>query len=106
MAFRSGDEQGVRNHLALPSTWCNWWDEVHDLNADIAYGWPPEHLVADPSDPNPWFWHWCSRQERWMAQATTEHTLVSREPLHIEPSLLWPCCGAHGFVRDGRWINA
>jgi hypothetical protein len=29
--------------------------------------------------------------------------LVSRDPLHIEPSVLCRSCGHHGFVRDGRW---
>lgn len=37
------------------------------------------------------------------------HTLVSAEPLHIEPSLLClpeNLCGLHGFVRDGVWVPA
>jgi hypothetical protein len=41
-----------------------------------------------------------------MAQSTTKHTLVSREPLHMEPSLLWPCCGMHGWMRGGQWVPA
>lgn len=31
-------------------------------------------------------------------------TLVSREPLTLSPSLLCTVCGAHGFIRDGRWL--
>lgn len=89
-----------------PAVWCDWWTEVHQLTPEIAYGWVPEHLRADPDDPNPWFWHWCSQQGRWMAQAAPDHTLVSAQPLHLEPSLLWPCCGTHGFVRGGEWIPA
>ncbi|MFI0576128.1 hypothetical protein [Streptomyces tendae] len=89
---------------ASPTQWCDWWTEVHQLARDIAYGWVPPHLTADPSDPNPWFWHWCAQQGRWQAQAAPDHRLVSREPLHLEPSLLWPCCGTHGFVRGGEWI--
>jgi len=42
----------------------------------------------------------------WVAAGTGKHTLLSREPLHLEPSLLWSCCGLHGFVRDGVWIPA
>jgi hypothetical protein len=36
------------------------------------------------------------------------HTLVSEDPLHIEPSLLCPdpACGLHGFIRDGKWETA
>jgi hypothetical protein len=96
---------GVKDHSTPPTEWCDWWNSVRQLTPDIAYGWPGENLVADPKDPNPWFWHWCSHQGRWMAQATPNHQLVSIEPLHLEPSLLWPCCGTHGFVRNGEWIG-
>lgn len=34
------------------------------------------------------------------------HTLVSRDPLHVEPSILCPVCGDHGFIREGRWVPA
>lgn len=57
-----------------------------------------EHLV----------WHWCTERgfHGWRLGATAAHTLVSRDPLTIEPSLLWPCCGVHGFIRAGRWVAA
>lgn len=97
---------GVKRRETPPTEWCDWWDEVHQLTSDIAYGWPPPELTAAPDDPNPWFWHWCTHSSRWECQATPEHTLVAREPLHLEPSLLWPCCGTHGWVRDGQWTNA
>jgi hypothetical protein len=32
--------------------------------------------------------------------------LVSREPLHIEPSVLCRACGDHGWIRDGKWVEA
>lgn len=97
---------GVKDHATPPSQWCDWWSGgVVDLTPDVSYGWPDEELVADPDDPNPWFWHWCPNQGRWLAQGTMNHDLVAKEPLHLEPSLLWPCCGMHGFVRDGKWIG-
>lgn len=34
------------------------------------------------------------------------HTLVSRDPLELTPSLQCPTCGLHGFVRGGRWVPA
>ncbi|KPI31335.1 hypothetical protein OV320_2551 [Actinobacteria bacterium OV320] len=79
------------------------------LNDDIYYGWLPH-------ETNPMFWHWCKALEDvpadrkvlkgcWVAAGTGVHTLVSREPLHLEPSLLWNCCGLHGFVRDGEWVS-
>ncbi|MFF8485146.1 hypothetical protein [Streptomyces antibioticus] len=78
------------------------------LTDDIYYGWLHE--------TNPVFWHWCAAladvpeertvSGRWVAAGTSAHTLVSRDPLHLEPSLLWECCGLHGFVRDGVWTAA
>lgn len=97
---------GEKNRATPPTQWCTWWNEVHQLTPDIAYGWPPADRTGNPDDLNPWFWHWCSHQGRWMAQSTRLHTLVSRSPLHMEPSLLWPCCHIHGFVRNGQWIDA
>ncbi len=66
-------------------------------------------------------WHWCTRAlwrvrpgavvelcvPQWSAAGVSAHTLVSRDPLHLEPSLLWPdCCGMHGFIRAGTWVPA
>lgn len=34
------------------------------------------------------------------------HRVVQRSPLTIEPSILCPDCGTHGFVRDGKWVEA
>lgn len=50
-------------------------------------------------------WHWCVANQRYVGQHVGKHTLVSLEPLHLEPSLLWNCCGKHGFIRDGRWTS-
>ena len=80
------------------------------LTDEVYFGWIG-------SERTPTFWHWCSALEAvpadrrvhdgcWAAAGVSEHTLVSREPLHLEPSLLWQCCGTHGFVRDGVWIPA
>ena len=33
-------------------------------------------------------------------------TVVSWEPLTLEPSLLCRRCGDHGWVRGGRWVPA
>jgi hypothetical protein len=79
------------------------------LTDKIYYGW------LEP-EANPTFWHWCAALAnvpddrtvtgRWVAAGTSAHTLVSREPLHLEPSLLWKCCGLHGWVRNGQWTGA
>jgi hypothetical protein len=83
--------------------------DVTKLTGDIYYGW-----LNDADHANPVFWHWCAPVDpeltatgtRWIAANTESHTLVAREPLHLEPSLLWTCCGTHGFVRDGKWVSA
>lgn len=78
------------------------------LTDDIYFGWTHE--------ANPLFWHWCAAladvpeehtvSGRWVAAGTSDHTLVTKEPLHLEPSLLWECCRLHGWVRDGSWVPA
>lgn len=56
-----------------------------------------------------WIAHYCldlqhGHGPRWKWSATGLHTLVSRHPLHLEPSIGWmECCGRHGFIRGGAW---
>lgn len=38
------------------------------------------------------------RRPRW--------TVVSLDPLHLEPSILCGLCGHHGFIRNGAWVPA
>ena len=33
------------------------------------------------------------------------HRIVSQDPLTIEPSILCPDCGLHGWIRDGQWTT-
>lgn len=89
----------IRDHNDPPTNWCTWWTEMTRLTDEIYYGWPE-------GETNPWFWHWCSRVEMWRAQGTGNHELVSREPLHLEPSLLWTCCNLHGWCRNQEWQPA
>lgn len=49
-------------------------------------------------------WHWCPEIDRWRAAGVGRHDLVKADPLHFEPSMLWPCCGTHGWIRNGRWV--
>ena len=41
-----------------------------------------------------------------VAPSVASHTLVSTDPFHLEPSVLCMSCGAHGFIRDGKWQDA
>lgn len=81
-----------------PTSWCGG-EELTRLTDDLYYGWPPGSVM-------PRFWHWCTAIDRWVSAGTGSHTLVTRHPLHLEPSLLWSCCRLHGFVRDGTWTPA
>lgn len=67
-------------------------------------------------------WHWCDHHlwagrpgydrdpdgyRMWTPGAVGAHTLVSLDPLHLEPSVYWPdCCGLHGWIRGGVWSDA
>lgn len=70
------------------------------------------YYLVDPADHTPTgvlVWHWCAGNPegpRWMAAGVKNHTLVAVDPLHLEPSLLWDCCGKHGYIRAGRWEAA
>jgi hypothetical protein len=80
-------------------------------------------LVRWKDDPEPYravWWHrsaksetgWCAGGLAWRNPAperlgeTALWTLHSREPLTLSPSLLCLTCGAHGFIRDGKWQPA
>lgn len=70
--------------------------------------------TADTTNPS--FGHWCKRPgyhietgeplfPRYVLAGTGDHTVHSREPWHLEASLLCTDCELHGWIRDGRWIN-
>jgi hypothetical protein len=43
----------------------------------------------------------------WHPAGVGKHDLIAVDPLHIEASVYWPsCCGLHGWIRDGRWVQA
>lgn len=33
------------------------------------------------------------------------HRIVQEKPLTVEPSVLCPDCGLHGFIRSGLWVG-
>lgn len=60
-------------------------------------------------------WHSCPAAENGRQIAViylrpgignTHWTVESWEPLTISPSLLFKCCGDHGFIRGGKWVPA
>lgn len=76
-------------------------------------------------ESHPHLWHWCDKsgwiaarrkagdpepkhpdtdRPQWMLAGSNAHQVLSRDPLHLEPSVYWPdCCGTHGFIRNGVW---
>lgn len=87
-------------------------EDAADLGGGVWASWDP----AWGDGEHPSIWHWCSRKNwadrplysgpRWAVAGTRLHLVESRDPLHLEPSLLWSdCCGKHGWIRDGRWVE-
>lgn len=101
--------------------------------------WYREHVGSDTNDvkvglvllhKNPKTGRWCMggitydipeaqpyRSHEPDGQLTDVWQLLSRAPLHVEPSLLCKApmepidgqpqeCGDHGFIRDGKWVPA
>lgn len=85
------------SHDEPPTNWSPF--SVIKLTDDIYYGWPD-------GEEKPWFYHWCTARNLWRGAGTGGHDLISREPLHLEPSLLWTCCGLHGWCRNSEWTPA
>ncbi len=70
------------------------------------------HRKAD--SPSGWccgafYWrypaHWVTGNHGVIPDHGPTWQLVSKEPLHLEPSFLCSC-GHHGFIREGKWIQA
>lgn len=62
------------------------------------------------TDPGYPFWlHWHDtpgEAPRWVIGGLPLHTVVSRDPWHIEASILCaPGCGLHGFIRNDEWVG-
>jgi hypothetical protein len=77
------------------------YDPTPPLSRDIYYC-----FIEDEGKTVAYLAHVCthSGEPRWIWQGTNLHTLVSRDPLHLEASIGWvKCCGRHGFIRNGQW---
>lgn len=85
-----------------------WLDENNALRFYTDSEWEPETIGAT-------WWHkaqnsetgWCAGGFRWKPSKFASGPvwdLIQREPLTIAPSLHCLGCGAHGFIREGKWI--
>ena len=90
------------------------WDEIYLLGAhqvrDGGEVLPAMALVHYP-DGRVAFRHVCDRGDRGLVvcapflRLRDGHRLVSWHPPTVEPSILCPDCGTHGFVTAGRWVG-
>lgn len=66
--------------------------------------------VDGPTGEEIFVWHWHTPTDddpRWSGARLGLHTVISLDPLHVEPSL--GCehgCPSHGWVRGGTWTDA
>lgn len=86
--------------------------DLHDVTGEAPF------CILDPDGAHVWWFHDCNGGVKYgmhthrsavMLPTGGKYgwTLVSANPLHIEPSIL--CvppegCGTHGFFRDGKWV--
>lgn len=81
------------------------WVSIDDgvwLSRNILTDGEPAAVLAVHT--NPATGEQCRRSPRTIGM----HTIASREPLTIHPSLACdePGCSWHGWVRDGKWVKA
>lgn len=88
----------------------NWAGAVH-AGHDVYYRHDPDKPAGAGDAVSTW--HWCAAWSladepggRWALAHAGKHDLITADPLHLEPSLLWHCCGRHGWIRGGRWTDA
>ena len=98
------------------ASWLPEWAKI-DLRLDDNNALQFIHWKDDPEPYGANWFHrsdakpngWCMGGFQWHKPDERIHgplwDLVSWEPLTVSPSLLCGC-GAHGFIRDGKWIPA
>lgn len=82
------DDDNALRYYEVEGVRCGaiWYHRKQDKPEDICFG----------------SFKWLNPLPAMASQATWD--LISAEPLHIEPSLHCLVCGAHGFIRDGKWV--
>lgn len=81
------------------------WSEA----VPIPHDGGPSYRVLFYDDGTVRFEHRCVRSDGFAVicapalQLNGGHRIVNRSPLTVEPSILCPDCGTHGFIREGRW---
>lgn len=95
----------------VPRAITKGWNEIVLVSAPQPRTQTRHALVFYP-DGRIAFRHECDHGERGLIicapflRIGDGHTLVSRYPLTVIPSILCPDCGTHGFVTDGNWVSS
>jgi hypothetical protein len=55
---------------------------------------------------NPCFGFVSFKGARWADGNEGKWTIVQAKPLTLSPSILCTTCGRHGYIRDGKWVEA
>lgn len=80
-----------------------------DKSVFIPHTGGPSYRVLFYKDGNFRFEHRCVSDTDGSiicAPSLSKHTVESEEPLTISPSILCPRCNLHGFICEGRWVEA
>lgn len=57
----------------------------------------------------PLVFHWCVKAQLWLGAGVGNHKAYQDDAtklITLTPSLLFDCCGLHGFVIEGQWMPA
>jgi hypothetical protein len=93
------------SRIVVPWTWPVNLAALHEApEGTVTFGYVPDRFGADGAGAVVEF-HNCEGavvggplDKRW--------TIAQIEPLSVLPSIGCHACGLHGFVADGRWIEA
>lgn len=70
----------------------------------------PDYALLFYANGDVRFEHRCDRGDRGVVDCAPAlqlngggHRIISAVPATVQPSILCPDCGTHGFVTDGKW---
>lgn len=102
-----GEDLGHDHFLSYAS-----WRPDRELNPQYAhlpdvekYGATIDHF-GESGEPCAGFVFFDSPTSRELDGSRPKWTVLSWEPLTLDPSILCPTCGDHGHIRDGQWVPA
>lgn len=86
---------------AIPLGGNHWYVPVYEFDTDKFAGINEWHL----NSRGEWCAGWVPFEGRTHRTNGAEWQVLSVEPLTLSPSLLCSC-GNHGWIREGKWVEA